>query len=151
MRYAIPGHTHDEVILRFGSLPWHDSELVGLCVQHNSDDEPSGDDLILSVKFRIGTDPALVDARVVLENCSFLVLNMDLYAKRWSSDQIYDGQCAYHSKLQLELAKPIHGDRLLNDLHFYVSMVPPFGEINAFARGFSVTSSREGHSVLREE
>jgi hypothetical protein len=124
-----------DVAQRFGSLPWHDSKLLGLSI-HRSESE---DRVAIRVSLRQPTpsNGKLVD--VVFLETTYFEGTVDLEGKRVCADDISTASCRTSSPWLASLAKSNPHDSFEGYLHFEIYLVPPGGLINILARDFALS------------
>jgi hypothetical protein len=125
---------------RFNGLCWHDSKLLGAQIVRSRDGR--NDELCLDVRLRVGPDgTGWKKATVRLTECTLVMVDLDLAGKRVCSDSIAVGYCEKDSALKERIRRerlPREPHALAAFFHFCVSLVPPGGEINAFAKDFEL-------------
>ena len=134
---------HRLICERFNDLHWHDSELIGVQVQRNENNNT--DDVHLNIRLLANAqlgNYVWKKARMVIKECTILKLDLDLDGKRVCSDQIALATCAAESTLKAQIEqKQLKSEvRPLSEyLHFRILFIPPGGEINIFAKDFELT------------
>jgi len=130
----------------FNRIPWHDSKLRGICIQHRGVDV---DDVILDVELWDSMNK-LIPARIVLKDTSFFLCDLDLRGKRACSDDISDAMCCAESDLKNKIQKerlplsPVKLDEniLKDEFHFWFYLIPPGGTIDVIAKNFELIENK---------
>lgn len=126
-----------EFCKNFELLNWHDSQLLGFSVTE------------LSRSHRVSLDIRWVQrsnieekvGKVIFNECTYMILDLDLDGKMVCSDSIACGICQINSALkgQLQSEKFKFEPGRLNDFyHFTIELIPPGGEMHIFAKSFEV-------------
>jgi hypothetical protein len=135
----------------FNRLPWHDSKLRGVCVQHRG----NIDDVILDIELW-DSNYKLIPVKIVLEDTSFFLCDLDLRGKRACSDDISDAICCTESELKNKIQEErlplspvkLEADALKNDFHFWFYLIPPGGTIDVIAANFRLIKSKDFDPLL---
>jgi len=131
-----------DICRRFNSLHWHDSKLVGVHISYSADDRT--DDVCFQIELLTNPQPGNYQwksAKLKITECTIIKLDMDLDGKHVCSDDIAEAFCTAESPLkdQLEREQLKHEEKpLAGYLHFRISLIPPGGEIDLFAKDFEL-------------
>ena len=129
----------DEIRERFNALELHDSRLADVSVR--SRDDGSGHDIAIDLELLRGHHPnySHEPAQLVLLDCTYVRLDMDLDGKLVCGDAIGRVECVERSPLReaLERGPMKYEDNPLSEyLHFSIFLIPPGGEMHVFAKDF---------------
>jgi hypothetical protein len=133
----------DAICAEFNRLHWHDSKLIAVSVVRSEDRQ--SDEVHIELDLIVvptAGEQQWRRTRLVLQDCTIIKIELDLSTKRVCSDDISDARCYRSSVLKNEYEKSILSaeiEPLAQYLHFAISLIPPAGEINAFARSFLLT------------
>lgn len=130
----------EDVCTRFNNLNWHDSKLLGIELLRRQ----GTDYLRCRLKLLWDSRPGQYrwkDATLTFQDCTILKLDLDLAGKRVCADDIAGARCTWQSALkdQLEREQLQHEKApLAQFLHFTISLIPPGGSIDVFAKEFEL-------------
>jgi len=126
----------DSIQHRFDKLQWHDSKLLSFST-HRSD----GKELfVVNIQMEGRSNVFLSPVRVVLIEVAYLEISVDLDAKRQLADTISTGYCVEESPLRSQLEATLSqapGGGLEGYLQFHLTLLPPAGRIDIFAKDFN--------------
>jgi hypothetical protein len=127
----------DSIQYRFNNLQWHDSKLLSF-----SNQQSDGIELfVMNIEMLGWSKAALSPVRVVLMDVAYLEVSVDLDAKRQLADTISAGYCVEESPLRSQLEATLSqapGGGLEGYLQFHLTLLPPAGRIDIFAKDFNV-------------
>lgn len=131
----------DDTCKRFNRLPWHDSKLIGVKLLRSGDGLT--DEVHLAIRLLSDPRPGHYrwqDVDLALKDCTIIKLDLDLSGKRLCADDISEAFCAVESELKTQIERELKYEQepLAQFLHFRISMIPPGGSIDIFARHFEL-------------
>lgn len=132
---------------RFSSIKWHDSKLISLQLLPGGDN--LHDELWLNVRLLTNTKESpykYTSAKLILRNCTFIKLDIDLTFKNMCGGDISGAYCEHESPLRKEIEKrQIKNEMPLDQyLLFNITLIPPGGEIKVFAKNFELILEDNG-------
>jgi hypothetical protein len=122
----------------FAKLPWHDAKMLE--VRLFRDNVLDQDNLACSIEFEMSRS-SWRRAVVSFRNCTIAKIDLDLDGKKVCADSISYATCGIESALKKSLeAGQLKNERspLSDYYHFHITLVPPGGELNIFAKDFDV-------------
>lgn len=141
------GRSPEDICRRFNELHWHDSKLVGIHISRSGEDRT--DELYFQIELLTNPQPGNYQwesAKLKFMECTIIKLDLDLDGKYECSDDIWEAYCTKESSLKDQIKR----EQLKNEenplaeyLHFRISLIPPGGEINLFARDFELLVESE--------
>jgi len=134
----------------FNRLPWHDSKLRGICIQRRGE----VDDIILDIEMwesMCDSMNKLVPVRIILEDASFFICDLDLRGKQACSDDISSAKCLMESELKNKIQEErlplspvkLKEDALKDEFHFWFYLIPPGGTIDVIATNFKLIKNND--------
>jgi len=136
----------EDICSRFNSVHWHDSKLVGVQISHTKEDLP--DDVYFEIELLTNpqtTNHRRTKTRLIMKDCTIIKLDLDLAGKFVCAHDISTGFCTQESLLKRQIERELKYEQkpLAEYLHFTISLIPPGGEINLFARDFELLVESE--------
>jgi hypothetical protein len=135
------------ICARFDAIQWHDSKLIGFSlIKHNED---RSYEFHIDLKLLIRPIPGKYewgDKTLILRQCRIICTDIDLLGLQLCGGDIQNGICykdatslekEERNKLQ-EFDLPQGDDPLAQLLCFKIKLIPPSGEITAFAKNFEM-------------
>lgn len=95
----------------------------------------------MNIQMAGGLKRPLSLVNVVLVDVAYLEISIDLDAKRQLADTISSGYCVKESAFRKQVESKLPrtpGAGLEGYLQFHLTLLPPAGQIDAFARDFNV-------------
>lgn len=137
-----------EICTKFNDIHWHDSQLVGLQIG------PAGAekyDTSFDLRLLTNSQPGQYErtaARLELQDCRIVELAVDTLGIRLTGGDIAMAFCEAGPALVSELENRgfdlPQGESPFKDIvRFTIRLIPPGGEINVFARNFSLQADIE--------
>jgi hypothetical protein len=134
----------EDICKRFHERDLHDSKLRSFALVRRKDEDGNIlEDMCFEIDLLSWT-PERSDytrAELIFHECVIVMMDLDLGGKLSCSDDIAGANCAIDSDLrkqQLDTHFKYERDYLDDYLHFRIMLVPPGGEINIFAKDFSL-------------
>lgn len=135
---------------RFNQLSWHDSKLKGISITRNH--ERPVEEVILDLELYCDRQVGGYRRRravIILSDCRYIRLAMDVDSKRLCSDDILQASCEKDSTLKQQIEdkivqeslqpRPEDEQPLAKYYLFRIQLIPPGGEVAVVAKDFSLT------------
>jgi hypothetical protein len=122
----------EDICRSFNELRWHDSKLRGIEISNNT--------IVLEVLFRGDNPTETLESRMTMNECTIVKMHIDLEWKRLVSHDISSAICKKDSEIKSEIENALQREQnpLRDYLHFSLSLIPPAGSIDIFAKSFEV-------------
>ena len=142
----IEGRSPEDICSKFNSVRWHDSKLVCIQISHTKEDLP--DDVYFEIELLTNPHPTShqrTKARLIMKDCTIIKLDLDLAGKFVCAHDISEAFCTQDSPLKHQTDRELKYEEkpLAEYLHFTISLIPPGGEINLFAKDFELLVESE--------
>lgn len=138
------------IVERFNQLSWHDSKLKGISITRNH--ERPVEEVTLDLELYCDRQVGGYKRRravIVLTDCRYIRLAMDVENKRLCSDDISQASCEKDSPLKQQIEdkivqeplqpRPEEKQPLAKYYLFRIQLIPPGGEIAVVAKDFRLT------------
>jgi len=92
------------------------------------------------------SDGKYINKKLIFNECRIILIDIDLVGKYLCADDILSNSCGHDSELKRNIINKHFSNEkhALNDyFHFNITMIPPGGNIDIFAKGFDLLNYPE--------